>query len=606
MRRSLLLLVALLLLAPAPAAAEPLGALRFFAEPGPPPAAGPDPIRGSCVSSRAGDASVAAGPCTPASGLDGAEAVAVSPDGRHVYVASALADAVTVHGRDADSGALTPSGTAAGRALDGADGVAVSPDGARVYVTALVSDAVTAFARDATTGALTELGCVSEGGAGGGVAGRGLDHAAGVAVAADGRVLVAARRGDALAVLRPVATGLEPEGCLEDVVTSDTGAQGCTPARGLDGAYGVTVHGDTAYVASRVADAIALVRLGATVDQAGCVSQAPLADCAVLGRGLDGVTSTAVSPDGRNLYAAAYASYALTTFGRDGAGGLTLLGCRSEERETDRCEPGRALLYPHAVAVSPDGRTVYAASANSNALAIFHRTPERGDLVQESPAAGRTWSEGCLSWRGHRWSGATDLSASDHSDHLCARAMGLYYPSDLAIAADGRHVYASANRGDSVAGFVRLTEGTTAPSPAPLRPLPVAPAPPAPAPEPAAPAAPPAPAYPDPDVDRRAPRLRLVLPARISRRTLRTRGIAVTVRVGEPAALRLRLTTRTGGLLARRAVRLTRPGRVTLRLGPRAVRALRGRRAGPLRLSVTATDDAGNRAAAARRVTLGP
>ena len=87
MRTAATLLLAIALLAaaaPAGAAAEPFGALRFFAEPGPPPPAGqPDPIVGGCLSSYPGDAAIATGPCGDARGLTGPEALALDPDGRH-------------------------------------------------------------------------------------------------------------------------------------------------------------------------------------------------------------------------------------------------------------------------------------------------------------------------------------------------------------------------------------------------------------------------------------------------------------------------------------------------------------------------------------------
>lgn len=59
------------------------------------------------------------------------------------------------------SGELTPLGSVAGTVLDGAESVAVSPDGKHVYVASSFSDAVAWFGRDKKTGELTFLGCVS-------------------------------------------------------------------------------------------------------------------------------------------------------------------------------------------------------------------------------------------------------------------------------------------------------------------------------------------------------------------------------------------------------------------------------------------------------------
>ncbi|MBI3059231.1 MAG: beta-propeller fold lactonase family protein, partial [Deltaproteobacteria bacterium] len=111
------------------------------------------------------------GTCIVGKALDGAEAVAVSPDGKHVYVASTQSDAVAVFSRDKATGVLTQlagtdgcvseTGTggncAGGKALDGADAVAVSPDGKHVYVASNTSDAVAVFSRDKATGVLTQL-----------------------------------------------------------------------------------------------------------------------------------------------------------------------------------------------------------------------------------------------------------------------------------------------------------------------------------------------------------------------------------------------------------------------------------------------------------------
>ena len=93
--------------------------------------------------------------------LAGAASVTISPDGRNVYVGSYLSDAVVTFDRDTHDGALArkpgPSGCAAtdgtiddcatASALDGVSSVAVSPDGKNVYVTANDADALSIFDR---------------------------------------------------------------------------------------------------------------------------------------------------------------------------------------------------------------------------------------------------------------------------------------------------------------------------------------------------------------------------------------------------------------------------------------------------------------------------
>src|SRR5438093_1213452 len=100
-----------------------------------------------------------------------------------------------------------------GHALFGASVVAVSPDGRYVYVASFESSAVTTFVRNTTTGVLGQLngvaGCVSA--SGDGVTcgrGRGLNEAVAVAVSPDGQHLYVASRGNAVAVFaRNALTG---------------------------------------------------------------------------------------------------------------------------------------------------------------------------------------------------------------------------------------------------------------------------------------------------------------------------------------------------------------------------------------------------------------
>jgi DNA-binding beta-propeller fold protein YncE len=103
------------------------------------------------------------GACADGKGLEGAITVDVSPDGESVYAGSIGSDAVAVFRRDTASGALfqragiagcvSETGAEAcadGKALDEPRTVAVSPDGKNVYVSSRVSSAVAVFARDTT------------------------------------------------------------------------------------------------------------------------------------------------------------------------------------------------------------------------------------------------------------------------------------------------------------------------------------------------------------------------------------------------------------------------------------------------------------------------
>src|SRR5207237_735584 len=74
-------------------------------------------------------------------GVGGAAALALSPDGAHLYAAGKLDDALAVFARDSASGALSfvevdRQAVDGVDGLDGVDAVAVSPDGTHVYTAA--------------------------------------------------------------------------------------------------------------------------------------------------------------------------------------------------------------------------------------------------------------------------------------------------------------------------------------------------------------------------------------------------------------------------------------------------------------------------------------
>src|SRR6266511_1697258 len=243
-----------------------------------------------------------------------------------IAVATALAStgALTPQGCIADVGDLAGCGTTQ-QGLAAAFGVATSPDGKSVYAASEIDNAVVRFDRNTTTGALTPAGCIADVGdaAGCGTTQQGLGEAVGVAVTPDGKsVYVASQADDAIVRFdRNITTGaLTPQGCIADVGD----AAGCgTTQQGLDGATGVAVSpdGKSAYVASQ--NDFAIVRFdrntttGALSGQ-GCIADVgDLAGCGATQQGLDSAKGVAVSADAKSAYVASSGDSAIVRFNRE-------------------------------------------------------------------------------------------------------------------------------------------------------------------------------------------------------------------------------------------------------------------------------------------------
>jgi DNA-binding beta-propeller fold protein YncE len=404
-----------------------------------------------------------AGPCADGRALNGPPQVAVSPDGKSVYAASGASNAVVRLSRNTTTGAISqPAGTAGcisqtgagpcadGHALSGANDVAVSPDGKNVYVAS--SGAVVRLDRNTTTGAISQpagtAGCISETGAGPCADGHSIGNGTSfVTVSPDGKsVYTASYYGGVARLNRNTTTGAltQPAGAAGCI--SETGAGPCVDGHALGGAYEVSVSpdGKSVYVASTGSYAVVRLDRNATTGAisqpagaAGCISETGAGPCAD-GHALGGASGVAVSPNGKSVYVGSYLSNAVARLSRNTTTGAIsqpagTAGCISETG-AGPCADGHALGGAFGVSVSPDGKSVYVGSYLSNAVARLSRNTTTGVVTQPAGAAG------CV---------------SEDGTGPCADGHGLSGPYGVAVSLDGKSVYAASNGSNAVARFNR-------------------------------------------------------------------------------------------------------------------------------------------------------
>lgn len=191
-------------------------------------------------------------------GLNNARGLAISPDGKHLYVASATDDAIAVFSRNSTTGALTyverqQDGIGGADGLNGAYGICVSSDGNQVYVASYVDDAVAVFSRNSTTGALSYLEMHQDDSQGGSISS--INAARHLAITSDGsHVVVVSSTDDALTIFgRNATTGR--------LVFEEELIDGIGGTDGLNGARMIAISPDdyNFFVVSSSDDAIAVI-----------------------------------------------------------------------------------------------------------------------------------------------------------------------------------------------------------------------------------------------------------------------------------------------------------------------------------------------------------
>jgi len=158
---------------------------------------------------------------------------------------------------------------------------------------------------------------------------------------------------------------------------------------------------------------------GCIGDLAGCTPTSPAG-------ALDGAAAVAVTPGGTDLYAASHTGDDVSHFRIDPAGNLTFAGCIGN---LAGCTPVTANALNGAVglAATPSGTDLYAASRLGNVISHF-RIDSAGNLI----------FAGCIGGL----AGCTPITP-----HVLDNALG------LAVTRDSAHLYAAAFLGNAVSHF---------------------------------------------------------------------------------------------------------------------------------------------------------
>jgi DNA-binding beta-propeller fold protein YncE len=422
----------------------------------------------------------------------GSRAIAISPDGRNVYVAASGANAIAVFDRSRSTGALSqPKGKAGcvssiiGHAkgaqgcglaigLNAPNSVAVSPDGKNVYATSRDGASVIAFHRNRITGQLRQLppsvsGCVSGLPIPGCTAGRALKWPDVVVVSPDGQnvyvgdfagsgVISFSRAGKAGALTQLSGTA----GCI-----TEAGAEGCAKGTQMNHVEGMAIDpsGSAVYTAGAFSSSIAFLTRDAStgaLTQSGCVTDSKVEGCS-LGYEFGGVNALSFAPDGSDVYATSLTSNSLTTF-HSLLGGVGISQPPGPERQVSKekgpgketvptpegtpspegctvylrspgCGFGRAIQVPEGLDVSPDGANVYVAAFQTGAIDVFDRDTETGVVTQ------KTGERGCLAPAKVRG---------------CSPGHALGGTGSLVVSPDGRNVYSTSQLSSAVDVFRRI------------------------------------------------------------------------------------------------------------------------------------------------------
>lgn len=353
---------------------------------------------------------------TGVNGLSGPSAVAVSPDGDHVYVGGRSLDTLLLFDRDAGDGALTfmvRYDKSTDILIDGVTDIVSSSDGAFMYTTAFNDDAVTVLSRDPANGTLVFVQSIQDAAL--------LNGVVALAISPDDAhvYVVSQTNSNLVAYSRDPGTGM-----LTQIDSESDDAGGVD---GLGGASSVMVSPDGRHVYVSGGFDNALAAFDRQPDGTLIYQQVYFNNLAGI-TGLGGASSVAVSPDGMYLYVAGEADSAIAVFERD-----PWTGVLSWLEKVQHGDSGIAgMSGPQSITVSRDGSYVYTTGFADDSAVLFLRNRDH-----TSPDYGRLRVVQNL------------LDGVDGVDNLSG-------PTDVFVAPDDRNVYITAFWDSAVKVLQRL------------------------------------------------------------------------------------------------------------------------------------------------------
>jgi sugar lactone lactonase YvrE len=168
----------------------------------------------------------------------------------------------------------------------------------------------------------------------------------------------------------------------------------------------------------------------------GCL-QAGSGDPCTSVANLNGPYRIAISPDGKNLYATSF-SDRITIYDRNtDTGSLKQkpgsAGCISDTGDGTTCADARHLNGPLGLTMTSDGRTLFVAADNANAVLVFSRNTSSGTITQKPNEAG------CI---------ANTPIVND-----CSDGRALASPFDVALSSDQKHLYVTSFSSSAVSAM---------------------------------------------------------------------------------------------------------------------------------------------------------